>query len=69
MSLVSGGVLSVGVEEARSALATVIANVLGIVRTIATYILEMVRRIWTWAGEHPLGMLMLVTNVCILLSP
>jgi len=55
-------------EEARSAIATFIAQMITLVRTIITYLMEYVRRIIEWAGEHPLATVLLTTNFIIWIS-
>lgn len=61
-------VLEETIEEARSVFATLIANIVSVIRTLIIYILEISRKLVTYIGEHPLATLLLVTNVCILVS-
>jgi hypothetical protein len=52
-------------EEGRSAIASAITQLIGIVRTIISYALKVVDKIVTWAGDHPLAMLLLTANIFI----
>jgi hypothetical protein len=52
-------------EEGRSALGSLITQLLSIVRTIITYAIRIARQVITYAGEHPLAMTLLVCNVMI----
>ena len=56
------------VEEARSVLATIIANVVSLIRTLAIYVCEIARMLVKWIGEHPLATILAIANVCILVS-
>lgn len=56
------------VGEATSLAGSAIAQVINIVRTVISYVLELVKKLWTWAGEHPLSFAMGVINILILLS-
>jgi len=55
-------------EEARSALASLLTQIINLVRNIVAYVMEMVRRFMQWAGEHPLACVLTVANVCIWVS-
>jgi hypothetical protein len=55
-------------EEGRSALASAITQLIGIVRTIISYALKVVDKVVTWAGEHPLAMILLTANIFIWIS-
>lgn len=56
------------VEEARSVLATIIANVVSLIRTLAIYVMEIARMLVKWIGEHPLATILAIVNVSILVS-
>jgi hypothetical protein len=55
-------------EEARSAIGTLLAQILTIVRTIVAYAMEIMRRFVSWAGEHPLAATLAVVNFAIWIS-
>ncbi len=55
-------------EEARSALGTIFAQILTIVRTVIAYAVEVMRRFAAWAGEHPLAAILFTTNIIIWVS-
>lgn len=55
-------------EEGRSALASAITQLIAIVRSIINYALKVVDKIVTWAGDHPLAMLLLTANILIWIS-
>jgi len=65
---VAGAEVQVATEEARSMMATVVGQILAIVRTIVTYVMEVVDKITAWIGEHPLATLLMVANICIWVS-
>lgn len=52
-------------EEARSVLGSLITQLISIVRTILTYALRIARQVITYASEHPLAMILLVSNIMI----
>ena len=55
-------------EEARATVATLIAQILTLVRAIISYIMEVIRRMMQWVGEHPLATILMVGNICIWVS-
>jgi len=55
-------------EEARSGLATLIGNIMGILRQLIAWATSMFTRITSYVGEHPLAMVQLVGNFCIWMS-
>ena len=55
-------------EEARSAIATVLAQVITFVRQIFAYIMEYMKRFLEWSGEHPLASTLLLANIMIWIS-
>ena len=65
---VEGASVQVASEEARSLMATVVGQIIAIVRTIVTYVMEAVDRITSWIGEHPLATLLMIANICIWVS-
>jgi len=67
MPLLSTGV-SGAEEEARSTIATVIAQVITIVRQIIAYVMEYMRKFLEWSGEHPLASTLLLANMVIWMS-
>jgi len=69
MSETAGVMLASSVaEEGRSALASLITQLLNTVRTVIMYVLEMAKTFFTWAGEHPLSAVLAVSNVVIWIS-
>jgi len=52
-------------EEARSVLGTLIANIMGIVRTIINWAMMFFDKIVTFAGEHPEAFLLSIGNLII----
>jgi len=55
-------------EEGRSVLASLITQLISIVRTIVNYVLGLVGKFMTWAGEHPLQALLFTANLVIWVS-
>lgn len=55
-------------EEARSAIATLIANVMAILRTFINWALSVFRQIITFAGEHPEAMIQTIGIATIWLT-
>jgi hypothetical protein len=55
-------------EEARSVLGSLITQMISIAREIIRWVMNIGGTIISWAGEHPLAMIMLVCNVAIWLS-
>jgi len=45
-----------------------VGNLVAIGRTIITYALEIIRRVLSWAGEHPLAFTLIMVNAIILFS-
>jgi hypothetical protein len=56
-------------EEGRSVLASFITQLIAIVRQLIKWVTDVAKRIIEWTAEHPLAMLLLVTNICIWVSP
>jgi len=59
---------SVAGEEVRSLMATVVGQMIAIVRTIISYLMDTVNRVTAWIGEHPLATLLMIANICIWVS-
>jgi len=55
-------------EEARSVVATAIAQIINFIRTMVVYALEVVRRLMTYASENPLAFTLAIANVIIWIS-
>jgi hypothetical protein len=55
-------------EEGRSVLASLITQLISIVRTIVNYVLGLVGKFMTWAGENPLQALLFTANLVIWVS-
>ena len=55
-------------EEAKSTIATVLAQIITLLRQFFAYIMEYMRKFLEWSGEHPLASLMLLTNMIIWVS-
>ena len=55
-------------EEGRSVLASFITQLIAIVRQLIKWVTDVAKRIIEWTAEHPLAMLLLVTNICIWVS-
>ncbi len=55
-------------EEGRSVLASLITQLISIVRTILNFALKVSSQVIAWAGEHPLASLLLVSNIIIWVS-
>jgi hypothetical protein len=56
-------------EEGRSVLASFITQLISIVRQLIKWVTDVAKRIIEWTAEHPLAMILLVTNICIWVSP
>jgi hypothetical protein len=56
-------------EEGRSVLASFITQLIAIVRQLIKWVTDVAKRIIEWTAEHPLAMTLLVTNICIWVSP
>jgi len=65
---VEGASVQVASEEAKSLMATVVGQIIAIVRVIVTYVMETMDRIASWIGEHPLATLLMIANICIWVS-
>jgi len=64
-----GAPLGVGeVGEASSMAGSVLAQIVNIVRTVIAHVMEWIRKVVSWAGEHPLAFTTMVINFCILIS-
>jgi hypothetical protein len=63
-----GVVAGVGLEEAKSSIATLIGQVMAMLRTFLEWALSLFNKIITYAGEHPLALLLTVGNAVIWLS-
>jgi hypothetical protein len=55
-------------EEGRSMIASLITQLISIVRTIVNYVLGLMQRFITWAGENPLSTVLITANLCIWVS-
>lgn len=55
-------------EEARSILGSLITRLIAIAHMIIDHIIKVTRQIVTYASEHPLSMVLLVTNIMIWVS-
>lgn len=55
-------------EEANSAIATTIGQVMAIVRTVIKAVLRYMEKIVTWIGEHPKAASMFFMNLLIWFS-
>jgi hypothetical protein len=55
-------------EESRSALATLIANIMAIIRMIINWAIAFFDKMVTFAGEHPEAFLLTVGNLIIWVS-
>jgi len=55
-------------DEAKSLVASAVTQILNIVRTVIAYVMEVMRRFTQWAGEHPLGAILMITNITIWIS-
>jgi len=64
MSAIVEGVL----EEAKSVLATLINNIMSIIRMIVAWCMEFFNRIVDFAGQHPEAFLLTVGNLIIWVS-
>jgi len=56
-------------EEGRSALGSFITQLIAIIRQLIKWVTDVAKRIIEWTAEHPLAMLLLVSNICIWVSP
>jgi hypothetical protein len=63
------GVAQTSADEARSVLASLITQLLALVRQIIDHAIRLARHVITYASEHPLAMFLLVANVSIWVSP
>ena len=55
-------------EEAKTALGSLITQLINFLRTIMAYVMEIVRRFIAWSGEHPLAAVLASVNVAIWVS-
>ena len=55
-------------EEGRSVLASFLTQLIAIVRQLIKWVTDVAKRIIEWTAEHPLAMILLVTNICIWVS-
>lgn len=53
-------------RESVSAVGTTIAQIFAFIRNIISYILEYLRKILEWMGNHPLASILFITNMSIL---
>jgi len=53
---------------AYSAVATYIAQIITFVRQIFAYLMEYMRKLLEWTGEHPLASVLLLTNIMVWIS-
>jgi hypothetical protein len=58
-------VLQIAEEESRSVLASLITQVIGILRQVVDAVLRVARTILAYASENPLAFTLLITNVMI----
>jgi hypothetical protein len=58
-------VLQIAEEESRSVLASLITQVIGILRQVVDAVLRVARSILAYASENPLAFTLLITNVMI----
>ena len=65
----AGAPLGVGeVGEASSMAGSVLAQLINVVRTVIAHVMEWIRKVIGWAGEHPLAFTVMVVNFAILVS-
>jgi len=55
-------------EEARSTIATVLAQTITLIRQIIAYIMEYMRKFLEWSGDHPLASTLLLANIMVWVS-
>jgi hypothetical protein len=55
-------------DESRSAIGSLITQLIALVRQIIDHVIGVARQVITYAGEHPLAMTLLVSNVMIWVS-
>jgi hypothetical protein len=55
-------------DEARSAVGSLIASIMGIFRQLISWATSMFTRIVSYSAEHPEAMIQLVGNFCIWMS-
>jgi hypothetical protein len=55
-------------EEGRSVLGSLITRLIAIVQQIIKWVTSVASKIVEWSGEHPLAMILLVSNLCIWVS-
>jgi coenzyme F420-reducing hydrogenase alpha subunit len=63
-----GGVAQTSADEARSVLASLITQLLALVREIVDHAIKVAKQIITYASEHPLALTLLVCNIMIWVS-
>ena len=67
-AMAAGGITSVATEEAESAIATLIGQVLGIVRSLINTALNLVTEFVKWSGENPKAASLFLMNMVIMFS-
>jgi len=65
IAMAGGGI---AMDEAKSFLATLVGQIIAILRTFITWALSMFRRIVSFAGEHPEAFTLIVGNAIIWVS-
>ncbi len=61
--------LGVGeIGEATTIAGSVLSQIINTVRTIVAYVMEILRRVYTWIGEHPLAFSLAMINLVILIA-
>jgi hypothetical protein len=55
-------------EEGRSVLGSLVTRLIAIVQQIMAYVMSITRQIVTYAGEHPLALTLVVSNMMIWVS-
>jgi len=68
MAMVTAEVAEPGTSEARSAIGSVLTQLVAIVRQMLAMALSVMQRFIGWAGEHPLAAVLTVANIAIWVS-
>jgi hypothetical protein len=68
MAMPTAEIAEPGTSEARSAIGSVLTQLVAIVRQMLQMALNVMQRFVTWAGEHPLAMVLTTANLAIWVS-
>ena len=55
-------------DEARSVVASAITQIINFIRTLVAYVMEYMKKFYTYMAEHPLAMTLFIANVMVWVS-